>query len=148
MAGVPGQRTCPPSPAWGWLRICCASRDLPKPSAWVSLANLGSGRAGAVVTGARARRRLPHQASVAGLGVKVDAFLLELDLCGVAASSGSACAGLTGEPSHVLRAIGCDPVTAEGSVAFTLGRWTTSGEIDYVLDILPVVVDRLRRHAS
>lgn len=103
---------------------------------------------GTVVTGARARRRLPHHASVAGLGVKVDAFLLELDLCGVAASSGSGCTGLTGEPSHVLRAIGCDRVTAEGSISFTLGRWTTGREIDYVLDILPVVVDRLRRHAS
>jgi cysteine desulfurase len=103
---------------------------------------------GAVVTGARARRRLPQHASVAGLGVKVDAFLLELDLCGVAASSGSACTGLTGEPSHVLRAIGCDRVTAEGSISFTLGRWTTSREIDYVLDIVPIVVDRLRRLAS
>ncbi|MGH7332169.1 MAG: cysteine desulfurase family protein [Candidatus Rokuibacteriota bacterium] len=102
---------------------------------------------GTVLTGARARRRLPHHASLAGLQVKVDAFLLELDLCGVAASSGSACAGLTGEPSHVLRAIGCDRTTAEGSISFTLGRWTTSREIDYVLDILPVVVGRLRRRA-
>ncbi len=104
--------------------------------------------AGAVITGARARRRLPHHASVAGLGVKVDAFLLELDLCGVAASSGSACAGLTGEPSHVLRAIGCDPSPPKVRWHLRSGAGPRRREIDYVLDILPVVVDRLRRHAS
>ena len=103
---------------------------------------------GAMVTGARARRRLPHHASVAGLGVKVDECLLELDLCGVAASSGSASAGHAGEPSHVLRAIGCDSATAQGWVTFTLGRWTSAREIDYVLEVLPVVVERLRRCAS
>jgi cysteine desulfurase len=73
--------------------------------------------------------------------------LLELDLRGVAASSGSACAALTGQASHVLRAIGCDPEDAEGSLCFTLGRWTTSAEIDFVLEVLPAIVARLRRLA-
>jgi cysteine desulfurase len=47
----------------------------------------------------------------------------------------------------VLQAIGCDRATAEGSICFTLGRWTTAREIDYVLDLLPPVVARLRRLA-
>jgi cysteine desulfurase len=96
-------------------------------------------------TGPRGGRRLPHHASVVVPGVKADAVLLELDMRGVAASSGSACNLATGEPSHVLRAIGCSREEQEGSLCFTLGRWTTPAEIDAVLDILPGVVTRLRR---
>jgi cysteine desulfurase len=103
---------------------------------------------GARVTGARGEARLPHHASVVIPGVKADAVLMELDLRGVAASSGSACTALTGEPSHVLRAIGCDPAAAEGSLCFTGGRWTTAAEVEAVLDALPAVVARLRRLAS
>jgi cysteine desulfurase len=102
---------------------------------------------GARVTGPRGPRRLPHHASVVVPGVKADAVLLELDLRGVAASSGSACNLTTGEPSHVLRAIGCGREEYEGSLCFTLGRWTTAAEIDVVLDVLPGVVSRLRRLA-
>ncbi len=91
--------------------------------------------------------RLPHHASVVIGGVKADAVLMELDLRGIAASSGSACSALTGEASHVLRAIGCDGATAESSLCFTVGRWTTATEIDAVLEILPGVVTRLRRLA-
>jgi cysteine desulfurase len=80
-------------------------------------------------------------------GVKADAVLLELDLRGVAASTGSACSMISGEPSHVLRAIGCGRDDAEGSLCFTVGRWTTAAEIDVVLDAVPVVVERLRRLA-
>jgi cysteine desulfurase len=72
---------------------------------------------------------------------------MELDLRGVAASTGSACNNVTGEPSHVLRAIGCDRAAAEGSLCFTLGRWTTAAEIEVVLEILPGIVERLRRLA-
>jgi cysteine desulfurase len=100
---------------------------------------------GARVTGPRGPNRLPHHASLVLPGVKADAVLLELDLRGVAASSGSACATLTGQPSHVLRAIGCDGDDAEGSVCFTLGRWTTAAEIGLVADLVPEVVQRLRR---
>jgi cysteine desulfurase len=103
---------------------------------------------GARVTGARGPRRLPHHASLVVPGVKADAVLLELDLRGVAASSGSACNLTTGEPSHVLRAIGCPREEYEGSLCFTLGRWTTAAEIDSVLDVLPGVVSRLRRLAA
>jgi cysteine desulfurase len=103
---------------------------------------------GARVTGPRGARRLPHHASLVVPGVKADAVLLELDLRGVAASSGSACNLTTGEPSHVLRAIGCAREESEGSLCFTLGRWTTAAEIDAVLDVLPGVVARLRSLAS
>jgi cysteine desulfurase len=102
---------------------------------------------GSRITGSRGADRLPHHASVVVAGVKADGVLLELDLRGVAASSGSACNAATGEPSHVLRAIGCDPAAAEGSLCFTLGRWTTPTEIDTVLEVVPAVVERLRRLA-
>jgi cysteine desulfurase len=99
------------------------------------------------LTGARGDVRLPHHVSIVIPGVKADAVLLELDLRGVAASTGSACSMATGEPSHVLRAIGCAREDAEGSLCFTLGRWTTAAEIDVVLDAVPAVVERLRRLA-
>ena len=100
---------------------------------------------GARVTGARGTGRLPHHASVLLPGVTSDAVLMELDLRGIAASSGIACGAVDGEPSHVLRAIGCDP---RGSICFTTGRWTTEAEIDAVLEVLPFVVSRVRRLAS
>jgi cysteine desulfurase len=102
---------------------------------------------GARLTGPRGQGRLPHHVSLVVPGVKADALLLELDLRGVAVSSGSACTAMTGEPSHVLRAIGCDRQAAEGSLCFTLGRWTTATEIDFTVDILPGIVERLRRLA-
>jgi cysteine desulfurase len=103
---------------------------------------------GARMTGAPGERRLPHHASLVVPGVKADSVLMELDLRGVAASSGSACNLLTGEPSHVLRAIGCTREECESSLCFTLGRWTAAAEIDFVLDAVPGVVSRLRRLAS
>ena len=95
------------------------------------------------LTGSR-MGRLPHHASFVLRGVKADSVLLDLDLGGVAASSGSACAQRTGTPSHVLRAIGCVPEEMEGSLCFTLGRWSTLAEVDAVLDRLPPIVARLR----
>jgi cysteine desulfurase len=99
------------------------------------------------LTGAPGAARLPHHASVVVPGVKADGVLLELDLRGVAASTGSACNMASGEPSHVLRAIGCARDESEGSLCFTLGRWTTPAEIDAVLEAVPAVVERLRRLA-
>jgi cysteine desulfurase len=99
-------------------------------------------------TGARGSDRLPHHVSIVVPGVKAESVLTDLDLRGIAASSGAACTAMTGEPSHVLRAIGCDRDTAEGSLCFTLGRWTTGSEIDLVLDALPSVIARVRRLAS
>lgn len=95
------------------------------------------------LTGSRIRR-LPHHLSVCLRAVKADGVLMDLDLHGVAAASGSACATKTLEPSHVLRAIGADPEEQEGSLCFTLGRWTTAADIEAVVELLPPIVSRLR----
>jgi cysteine desulfurase len=95
------------------------------------------------LTGSRSAR-LPQHVSLVLRGAKADSVLLDLDLCGVAASSGSACAQRTGAPSHVLRAIGCAPQEMEGSLCFTIGRWSTTAEVDAVLERLPPIVARLR----
>jgi cysteine desulfurase len=94
------------------------------------------------------RSRLPHHVSVLVRGVNADGVLLDLDLAGVAASTGSACASLTQAPSHVLRAIGCTPEEAEGSLCFTLGRWSTAADVEAVLERLPPIVARLRAVAA
>ncbi|HZP39764.1 MAG TPA: cysteine desulfurase family protein [Methylomirabilota bacterium] len=95
------------------------------------------------ITGARGAR-LPHHLSLVVRGAKAESVLLDLDLAGVAASSGSACASLTQTTSHVLRAIGCSPEEADGSLCFTLGRWSTASDVDAVLDRLPPIVARVR----
>ena len=89
-------------------------------------------------------RRLPNSASVALAGVEGESLLLNLDLIGVAASSGSACTTGSVEPSHVLTAIGLPPALARGHLRLTLGRSTTDADIDFVLDHLPAIAQRLR----
>jgi cysteine desulfurase len=98
---------------------------------------------GCRLTGAPVKR-LPHHASFVLRGVKADSILLDLDLAGVAASSGSACAQRTGTPSPVLRAIGCTREEMEGSLCFTFGRWSTAAEVEAVIQCLPPIVARLR----
>lgn len=95
------------------------------------------------LTGSRTAR-LPHHLSLVLRGVKADGVLLDLDLSGIDASTGSACAALTQTPSHVLRAIDCTREEMEGSLCFTLGRWSTAGDVDAVLERLPPIVSRLR----
>jgi cysteine desulfurase len=104
---------------------------------------LAAGCATARLTGPR-ERRLPHHASVVVPGVKGESLTLALDLAGISVSTGSACAALTGEPSHVLRAIGLEPVIAAGSLCVTLGRWTQAEDVHAFLTELPPIVDRLR----
>jgi cysteine desulfurase len=101
--------------------------------------------AGTRITGARPGHRLPHHASLIVSGVRAGGLLRELDARGVAASTGSACTGAPDELSSVLLAIGCDRRAAEGAICFSLGRWTTADEIDYVMEVLPPAVERLRR---
>lgn len=90
------------------------------------------------------RDRLPQHAGFVVSGVKGESLVLALDLAGISAASGTACGALTGEPSHVLRAMGLGEREAQGALAFTLGRWTTADEIDVVLADLPPIVERLR----
>ena len=64
---------------------------------------------------------------------------------GVASSSGSACSSRSTEPSHVLLAMGLTPVEARGSMRLSLGKYNTDEEIDYILDILPGLVEKFRK---
>lgn len=102
---------------------------------------------GVILTG-HAKRRLPDVVSFCFKNVEGEALLLALDDQGVACSSGSACTSGTLEPSHVLLACGISPSLAHGSIRFSLGRNTTKEEIDYVLQVLPSIVKKLRRIAG
>jgi len=90
-------------------------------------------------------KRLPNNAAVRYSFIEGESILLDLDLKGVAASSGSACTAKTLEPSHVLRAIGLKHEEAHGSLLFTLGKQNTEEEVDYVIMMMPDIVKRLRK---
>ncbi|MGH7322381.1 MAG: cysteine desulfurase family protein [Candidatus Rokuibacteriota bacterium] len=107
------------------------------------LEGLAARCAAARLTGPR-ERRLPHHVSLIVGGIKGESLLLALDLVGISASTGSACAAVTREPSHVLRAIGLEAREAEGSLCVTLGRWTQAEDVQVLLAELPVIVERLR----
>jgi len=88
--------------------------------------------------------RLPNNADFRFSYVEGEAVVLGLDSNGVAASSGSACSSATGEASHVLLALGLKPEEARGSLRLSLGKYNTEKDVDYVLQVLPEVVKRLR----
>jgi cysteine desulfurase len=88
--------------------------------------------------------RLPGSLSVCFEALEGEALILSLDLKGIAASTGSACSSGSLEPSHVLKAMGIPIEVAHGSARFTLGRGNTQQEIDFVLEVLPDIVARLR----
>jgi cysteine desulfurase len=89
-------------------------------------------------------KRLPGNVNICVEFVEGESMILQLDINGICASSGSACTSNVIEPSHVLLAIGIPPAVAQGSLRFTLGRDNTNKDIDYLLEILPAVVERLR----
>ena len=72
-------------------------------------------------------------------------MLYQLSEHGICASSGSACTSKALKASHVLTAMGLPPEIAAGSLVFTIGKDATSNDIDYVIDILPPIVERLRQ---
>ncbi len=88
--------------------------------------------------------RLPGNANFSFLYVEGESLLLNLDLKGIAASSGSACTSGSLDPSHVLLAMGLTHEVAHGSLRITLGRDNTMEEVDYFLEVLPEILDRLR----
>ncbi len=92
-------------------------------------------------------KRVPDMASFVVEGAEGEAMLLMLDQEGIAASSGSACTSGLLKPSHVLTAMGISPELAHGSLRFSLGKQTTEEEIDYVLEKLPPIIERLRKMA-
>jgi cysteine desulfurase len=76
--------------------------------------------------------------------IEGESILLNLDLLGVAASSASACASESNDPSHVLLATGMSAARAHGSLRFTVSYANTDEDVDYVLSVLPGIVERLR----
>ncbi|HHW98792.1 MAG TPA: cysteine desulfurase NifS [Firmicutes bacterium] len=89
-------------------------------------------------------KRLPGNVNISVKYVEGESLILSLDLRGIAVSSGSACTSGSLDPSHVLIAMGLDHLQAHGSLRLTLGRDTTEADIDYVLEVFPEVVARLR----
>jgi len=104
------------------------------------------GIAGTTLNGAP-EPRLPNTSSLAFEGVEAEGILLLLDQAGICASSGSACTTGSLDPSHVLVAMGCTPSRARGSVRFSLGFYNTESEVDYVLQRLPAIIEKLRVNA-
>ena len=92
--------------------------------------------------------RLPNNVNVCFPGLEAEPVLLGLDLKGIYASSGSACSTASLEPSHVLTAIGRPADIARGSLRVTVGRATTEDDVDYFLETLPPLVQRLREMPS
>jgi cysteine desulfurase len=89
-------------------------------------------------------RRLPNTSNLSFLNVESDSLLFNLDLAGIAASSGSACSSGALKTSHVLKAMGVAAGTTVGNIRFSLGRDNGDEDVDYVLDLLPGIVQRLR----
>ena len=89
--------------------------------------------------------RLPGNVNLSFEGVEGEALLLRLDLAGVSGSSGSACTSGALDPSHVLMALGLTQAQANGALRLSLGTDTTQEDIDAVLEILPPIVEDLRR---
>jgi len=97
-----------------------------------------------VLTGHR-ENRLPHHASFCIEFIEGEAMLLSLDMKGIAASSGSACTSKALKASHVLLAMGMDHALAQGSIVFSSLENTSAEDIDYLLDVFPPIIDRLRK---
>ncbi len=89
-------------------------------------------------------KRLPNTLNMSFEFVEGESMILNLDLKGIAVSTGSACTSGSLEPSHVLKAMRVDPAVAQGSIRFSLGKDNTEEDIDYVLEVLPEIVSRLR----
>lgn len=91
---------------------------------------------------------LPNTLNVSFDGAEGEAILLYLDLEGIAVSTGSACSSGSLDPSHVLLATGLEAERAHGSIRFSLGRENTDEDVDYVLDRLPKIIERIRKMST
>ena len=99
--------------------------------------------AGAMLNGDKINR-LPNTCNISFEFIEGEAILLLLDQFGICASSGSACTSGSLEPSHVLRAMGVPFTAAHGSIRFSLSRYNTEQEVDFVIEKMPAIVNRLR----
>lgn len=91
------------------------------------------------------KKRLPNTLNVGFKYLEGESIILNLDLEGIGVSTGSACTSGSLEPSHVLTAMGLDPIDTQGSVRFSLGHDNTKEDMNYVLEVLPPIVERLRK---
>jgi len=92
-----------------------------------------------------ATKRLPNTVNFSFSYIEGESLIMQLDMKGIAASTGSACSTESLEPSHVLLAIGLKHEEAHGSLRLTLGKYTKKEEVNYVLKVLPGVVKKLRK---
>ncbi len=90
-------------------------------------------------------RRVPNTTNMSFSFIEGEAILYHLSDLGICASSGSACSSGSLEPSHVIRAMGIPFTAAHGSIRFSLSRYNTSDDVDYVLEHMPKIVEKLRR---
>jgi cysteine desulfurase len=97
------------------------------------------------LNGAKGNKRLCNNANFSFKGIEGEAIGGYLDEKGICSSTGSACSARTLEPSQVLMAIGLNHEEANGSLRLTLSRFTTEKEINYVLEILPKIIEKLRK---
>ena len=97
------------------------------------------------INGPAGESRLPNNINISVPGLDSENLLLELDKYGIYAGSGSACTSRAVEPSHVLKAIGVDKKYLSGALRFSMGRETTKGDIDYVLEVLPKIIQDLKK---
>jgi len=91
------------------------------------------------------KKRLANNTNFRFSFIEGESLVIQLDLQGIAVSTGSACSSMKLEPSHVLLAIGLKPKEAHGSLRITLGRWTKEKDIDYLIKVLPGIVKNLRK---
>ena len=101
-----------------------------------------------IILNGSADQRLPNNLNVSVAHVEGESLLMNLDMEGIAVSTGSACSSDSGTISHVLKALGLRPDAARGSLRITPGKFTTREEIDAVSEILPKIVNRLRSMAA
>jgi cysteine desulfurase len=94
------------------------------------------------------KKRLPNNINLSFAGIEGESLVLKLDQYGISASTGSACTSYDLAPSHVLSAIGLPDNLAHGSLRLTLGRKTTKEDLDYVLKILPKIMEELRKMSA
>jgi len=90
-------------------------------------------------------KRLPNNFNISFRFIEGESLLLSLDMVGIAGSSGSACTSGSLDPSHVLLSLGLTHEVAHGSLRLTIGAYNTEEEVDYVLEQLPPIVERLRK---
>lgn len=99
---------------------------------------------GHVFLNGHAEKRTNNTLNVSFQYIESESIILNLDLKGIAVSGGSACASGSAEPSHVLGAMGVDPACAQGAIRFSLGKDNSKEDIEYVLSVLPPIIEKLR----